>query len=151
MRKTWISSALVGAILFAQSINTPAQTAAWKQYTYSDDGFQASYPSPPDLQKKSVQTSAGEFELRSYAAAAGRHRAHHWRLRLRTCRGGKKLRSDVAGSKEQHPVQFSLAPAERKERSLSAQILACSLKRRTPQRTLLCECSWSRPPSTRRS
>lgn len=71
MRKYRIWSALIWAALLAQAVNMTAQTAAWKQYVYSDDGFQASYPSPPDLQKKSVQTSAGEFELRSYAAAAG--------------------------------------------------------------------------------
>ncbi len=70
MRKYRIWSALIWAVLLVQAINTPAQTAAWQQYIYSDDGFQASYPSPPDLQKKSVQTSAGEFELRSYSATA---------------------------------------------------------------------------------
>ena len=70
MRKYQIWSAMIWAVLWVQAINTLAQTADWKQYTYSDDGFQASYPSPPDLQKKSVQTSAGEFELRSYSAAA---------------------------------------------------------------------------------
>jgi len=71
MRKYRIWSALIWAGLLIQAVDMTAQTAAWKQYIYSDDGFQASYPSPPDLQKKSVQTSAGEFELRSYAAAAG--------------------------------------------------------------------------------
>jgi hypothetical protein len=71
MRKYRMWSPLIWAVLLVPAVNTPAQTAGWKQYTYSDDGFQASYPSPPDLQKKSVQTSAGEFELRSYAAAAG--------------------------------------------------------------------------------
>ncbi len=71
MRKYQIWGALIWAVLLAQAVNTPAQTSAWQQYIYSDDGFQASYPSPPDLQNKSVQTSAGEFELRSYAAAMG--------------------------------------------------------------------------------
>ncbi len=71
MRKYWTCSALAGAILMSLAVITLAQTAEWKLYSYPDDGFEVTYPSPPDLQKKPLQTSAGEFELRSYTAEAG--------------------------------------------------------------------------------
>ncbi|MGA3264221.1 MAG: hypothetical protein ABSC47_09275 [Terracidiphilus sp.] len=48
-----------------------AQTPAWKSYSYSADGFSASFPSEPDLQKRNVPTDAGAFELRSYIGQDG--------------------------------------------------------------------------------
>jgi len=48
-----------------------AQTPTWKSYSYPVDGFSASYPSAPDLQKKEVPTDAGSFELRSYIGTDG--------------------------------------------------------------------------------
>lgn len=51
---------------------TPSTTAAephdWKTYSYQTDGFSASFPVAPELQKKDIPTSAGSFELRSYIA-----------------------------------------------------------------------------------
>ncbi len=46
-----------------------AQTLA--QYQYPVDGFKASYPSEPKLQKNNVPTDSGTFELRSYVAESG--------------------------------------------------------------------------------
>ncbi len=40
----------------------------WKSYSYPADGFQASFPSVPDLQKKDIPGEAGSFQLRSYIA-----------------------------------------------------------------------------------
>jgi hypothetical protein len=72
MQRTWGRRATFGAILLFLAVIAPAQTEPWKQYSFSDDGFAATYPSaPPDLQKKSVQTSAGYFEIRSYSAQTG--------------------------------------------------------------------------------
>ena len=71
MRRLRIRRALIGAILLFLSSIAPAQTAPWKEYSFSDDGFAASYPSLPNLEKKTVQTSAGEFELRSHTAQSG--------------------------------------------------------------------------------
>lgn len=51
----------------AQSVQAPT----WKSYSYPVDGFTASYPSEPDLQKKDVPTDAGTFELRSYIGTDG--------------------------------------------------------------------------------
>jgi hypothetical protein len=45
-----------------------AQTAGWKSYRYPADGFQASYPSAPEIQKKNVPTETGTFELHAYIA-----------------------------------------------------------------------------------
>jgi hypothetical protein len=47
------------------------QPPTWKSYSYSVDGFSASYPSVPDLQKKDVPTDAGTFQLRSYIGTDG--------------------------------------------------------------------------------
>jgi hypothetical protein len=43
-----------------------AQTPQWKTYSYPADGFSAAYPSEPELQRKSIPTAAGAFELHSY-------------------------------------------------------------------------------------
>ncbi len=48
-----------------------AQAPVWKSYSYPADGFTASYPSVPDLQKKDVPTAAGTFELRAYIGTDG--------------------------------------------------------------------------------
>lgn len=71
MRRYWAQRTINCAVFFVLAVIAPAQTPQWIQYSYSDDGFGASYPSTPDLQKKSVQTSAGEFEMRSYTAQLG--------------------------------------------------------------------------------
>jgi hypothetical protein len=68
MRRYWAPRTINYAVFFVLAVNAPAQSAQWIQHAYSDDGFSASYPSDPDLQKKTVQTSAGEFEMRSYTA-----------------------------------------------------------------------------------
>ena len=71
MRELPIRRTLIGAILLTLSSIAPAQTASWKQYTFSDDGFAASYPLLPNTERKTVQTSAGVFELRSHTAQSG--------------------------------------------------------------------------------
>lgn len=60
---------LRGCALFAAA--AAAQTADWKTYSYPADGFSASYPSAPEVQKRDVPTDAGSFELRSYIAQVG--------------------------------------------------------------------------------
>ena len=55
----------------AAAQTTAAPTPDWKTYTYSADGFSASYPFEPELQKKNVSTDAGTFELRSYIGTEG--------------------------------------------------------------------------------
>jgi hypothetical protein len=57
---------LVAVLCFAAALG--AQTLEWKSYSYPADGFQASYPSEPELQKRDVPTDAGSFQLRSYIA-----------------------------------------------------------------------------------
>ena len=61
---------VVTTLLIAASVLAPAQTTRWKVFDYSDEGFTASYPSPPDLQRKSVDTPSGTLELRSYVVGA---------------------------------------------------------------------------------
>ena len=48
-----------------------AQTSDWKTYSYPADGFQASYPSTPEVSKKEIPSEAGSFELRTYIAVVG--------------------------------------------------------------------------------
>ena len=45
-----------------------AAAGEWKAYSYPADGFSASFPSEPELQKRDVPTEKGSFELRSYVA-----------------------------------------------------------------------------------
>lgn len=58
-------------LFFAAALSARAQTPAWKTYTYTSDGFSASYPSEPQVQKRDVPTDAGSFELRSYVLDTG--------------------------------------------------------------------------------
>jgi len=46
--------------------NRPAPVAEWKQYRYADDGFSASFPAAPALEKQTITTEAGPVELRTY-------------------------------------------------------------------------------------
>jgi hypothetical protein len=48
-----------------------AQSANWKPYSYPSDGFQASFPSTPELRKQDVPTDSGSFVLDSYTAQVG--------------------------------------------------------------------------------
>ena len=56
-------------VLSAQTAS--AQAPNWQTYSYSTDGFSASYPSIPDLQKKEIPTDEGTFELRAYIGTDG--------------------------------------------------------------------------------
>ena len=49
-----------------------AQAPEWKSYSYPADGFSASFPSEPGMQKKNVPTDKGSFELRAYLVEDGR-------------------------------------------------------------------------------
>jgi hypothetical protein len=56
----------VAVLCFAAALS--AQAPEWKSYNYPSEGFRASFPSEPQLQKRDVPTKAGAFELRSYIA-----------------------------------------------------------------------------------
>jgi hypothetical protein len=60
------------ALAFLVVLATAAASAqTMTQYQYPSDGFRASYPSEPRLDKHNVPTDAGTFELRSYVAEPG--------------------------------------------------------------------------------
>jgi hypothetical protein len=69
--------ACLPAGLCAQAQTAPAAPAApapvpnWQTYSYSADGFSASFPFEPTMQKQDVPTDAGAFELRAYLAEEG--------------------------------------------------------------------------------
>lgn len=46
----------------------PAPLAEWKPYSYPAAGFSASFPSQPVIEKQSVPTDAGAFDLQTYQA-----------------------------------------------------------------------------------
>lgn len=57
----------IGALLGAQTAAAPAaQAPEWKTYTYPEDGFSASLPLEPTMQKKDVPTEKGSFEMHVY-------------------------------------------------------------------------------------
>jgi hypothetical protein len=69
-----VSVLCLAAALGAQTPSsqpTGAQTPNWETYSYSADGFSASFPAQPEESKRSVPTDAGTFELRAYVAEAG--------------------------------------------------------------------------------
>ena len=61
----------VYATLLSITAALGAQAQTWKTYSYPADGFSASYPSEPTLQKKDVSTVKGSFELRAYLSQEG--------------------------------------------------------------------------------
>jgi len=61
----WFGVAASGLILAA---SLQAQAPTWKTYSFPADGFSASYPSEPEVQKRDIPTEAGSFQLRSYIA-----------------------------------------------------------------------------------
>jgi len=64
--------ACLAAGLGAQTPAAPTvQTPEWKSYSYPADGFRATFPFEPAMQKKNVPTDAGTFELRAYLAEDG--------------------------------------------------------------------------------
>jgi hypothetical protein len=48
-----------------------AQAQQWKTYSYPADGFSATFPAEPQMQKKNVPTDKGSFELRAYLVEDG--------------------------------------------------------------------------------
>ena len=68
MRRTLCLRSTAAAALLCLAFALTAHAQAWKTYTYSSDGFSASYPSEPAFQKRDIPTDAGSFELRSYLA-----------------------------------------------------------------------------------
>lgn len=71
VRTSFTRNLTVCLALLSLAAALSAQTTAWKTYSYPADGFSASYPSVPDVQKKDVPTDAGSFELRSYIGTDG--------------------------------------------------------------------------------
>ncbi|MGA2350222.1 MAG: hypothetical protein ABSF70_07310 [Terracidiphilus sp.] len=67
-----VAALLLTAGLGAQATVAPAAPSPeWKTYSYAADGFSASFPSEPSLQKNNVPTAKGSFELRAYLAIDG--------------------------------------------------------------------------------
>jgi hypothetical protein len=56
-------------LVFAAALGAGAQQ--WKAYRYPSDGFSASFPADPEVQKKNVDTKSGAVEMRSYMTQSG--------------------------------------------------------------------------------
>ncbi len=74
--KNWNSGptafrAMVCATVLALAAVAGAQKSDWKPYSYPADGFRATYPAMPQLNRRNIPTNAGSFELRSYVAELG--------------------------------------------------------------------------------
>ncbi len=63
------TSMAVSACLIFLAAGIKAQVPQSKSYSYPSDGFQASFPSEPTLNKRNVDTQKGSFELRSYVSS----------------------------------------------------------------------------------
>lgn len=71
MREYLTTRMAIGASLLSLVTGAFAQAPQFKLYNYPQDGFAASFPSQPDMQKKSLATPKGTFELRSYVSSEG--------------------------------------------------------------------------------
>jgi len=58
----------LGVVVLCFGVALGAQAQEWNSYSNPADGFRASFPTAPELQKRNVPTDAGTFELRSYIA-----------------------------------------------------------------------------------
>jgi len=58
----------LAALCFVFALSAQAQE--WKTYSFPSDGFRASFPGDPQVQKTNVPTDAGTFELRAYLVEA---------------------------------------------------------------------------------
>jgi hypothetical protein len=67
----FLSRITLAVALFSFAAMLCAQAQQWKTYSYPADGFSASFPSEPTLQKQNVPTEKGSFELRAYLAEDG--------------------------------------------------------------------------------
>jgi hypothetical protein len=54
------------AVVTAPAAGTPAPE--WKQYPYPTDGFAASFPSQPKMEKQNVATAAGSLDFHTYTS-----------------------------------------------------------------------------------
>jgi hypothetical protein len=59
------------ALLFSLSACLAAQTAAWKPFGSSTEGFRALFPAEPEETRSSVPVGGDTYELRSYVAEQG--------------------------------------------------------------------------------
>jgi hypothetical protein len=66
-----LRSAVICAALICFALSALSQATTWKSYDYPADGFQASFPAAPMLQRKDVNTQAGIVGLHSYAVQQG--------------------------------------------------------------------------------
>lgn len=58
-------------LLSAPAASLPAQTAQWRPFFSSTDGFRAQFPSEPEVSKSNVPVAGKNLELRSYVAEVG--------------------------------------------------------------------------------
>jgi hypothetical protein len=71
MHNALLRRSILAVTLLAFAAALGAQTPEWKSYSYPADGFRATFPSEPTLQKKMVPTDKGSFELRAYLTQDG--------------------------------------------------------------------------------
>lgn len=68
MRQPLARHLAVSAALFCLAAALSAQTDQWKSYKYPADGFRASFPSEPKLEKTQKEAKLGSILMNSYCA-----------------------------------------------------------------------------------
>jgi hypothetical protein len=58
----------LGLALLSLPATLAAQAPQWKPYPFLADGFTASFPSKPEVEKQTVNSDAGPLEIRTYTA-----------------------------------------------------------------------------------
>ncbi len=71
MKSTLACAGLMYLTMLLSAQTASAQAPKWQTYSYSADGFSASFPAQPEEQKQNVAAAGGTFELRSYIGTEG--------------------------------------------------------------------------------
>ena len=111
-------AAVVAVVFFGVALTAQAQDSSaqnWKTYSYPADGFSASYPSEPELQKRDVPTDAGSFQLRSYSAQVAPVALFIGVYDYGTQVVGSDPDTLLEGAKKGRAVELQLAPAQREK------------------------------------
>jgi len=71
MQTTRCSQLTLAAVVLSIASGLTAQAPQWKPFGAPSEGFQALFPSPPEVSRNNVPAGAETYELRSYVAEIG--------------------------------------------------------------------------------
>jgi hypothetical protein len=67
----WRAWVVVGVATMCAGAMASAQTTGWKTFSYPADGFSASFPGEPEIEKETIPVGTASFESRTYGFGLG--------------------------------------------------------------------------------